>query len=332
MTLIIAARNEAANIARKLDDALAQGYPELEILVVSDASEDDTDSVVRGYADRGVRLVRQPERLGKEAAQARGIREAGSDLLVFTDVATAIAPGSLAAIAERLGQTGVGAVSSEDEFRNRDGSVSGEGAYVRYEMALRRLESRRAGLVGLSGSLFAARREVCQPWREDIPSDFAVALNCARQGLRAVSDPRVRGIYTDLRSSADEFARKRRTVVRGMAALAVTREVLDPRRFGLFAFQVWSHKVMRWAVPWCLGGLLLASLALADEHWIYGLALAAQLMFYGLAAVGAVLPGTRRLTAVRIPYYFVQVNLAMAAAFLDFLRGRRVVVWEPSKR
>jgi hypothetical protein len=313
---------------------LAQGYSALaEILVVSDASEDATDAIVAGFDDPRVRLVRQEERLGKEAGQARGIREARGEILVFTDVATKVQPGSLDAIAALLAQPGVGAVSSEDRFETADGRVVGEGLYVRYEMWLRRLESRVAGLVGLSGSFFAVRKDVVEhDWRTDVPSDFTVALTCARKGLKAVSDPGVVGIYPDLKEPGDEYARKRRTVLRGMAGLAAAREVLNPFKFGMFAFQVWSHKAMRWAVPWFLALLLVSSIALAPRGGVYALLLAAQVAGYGLAILGWRVPATRRNGLVRLAFYFCQVNLAMADALVRFMRGERIVTWEPSKR
>ena len=333
LDVVIAARNERGRIAAKLENTIETGREVLaEIVVVSDESDDGTDGVVARFADRGVRLERQSPRAGKESAQALGIAHTSADIIVFSDVATRIAPGSLDAIAERLAQSGVGAISSEDRFEARGGKQSGEGAYVKYEMWLRRLESDRAGLVGLSGSLFAARREVCEDWRTDVPSDFTVALNCARKGLRAVSDPRVVGIYPDLQRGVDEFVRKRRTVVRGMAALAAAPELLSPRRYGLFAFQVWGHKLMRWLVPWFLLILLPVSAVLVDDHWLYALAFWAQVASYGLAVAGWLSPRLREMTAVRIPFYFLQVNAAILLAGLDFLRGRRVVVWEPSRR
>ncbi|MFU8878472.1 MAG: glycosyltransferase, partial [Wenzhouxiangellaceae bacterium] len=306
---------------------------ELEVVVVSDASEDATDSIVAGFDDPRVRLVRQEERLGKEAGQARGIREARGEIIVFTDVATKMQPGSLDAIAVLLSQPGVGAVSSEDCFEAADGRLVGEGLYVRYEMWLRRLESRVAGLVGLSGSFFAVRKDVVEhDWRTDVPSDFTVALTCARKGMKAVSDPGVVGIYADLKEPADEYARKRRTVLRGMAGLAAAREVLNPLKFGMFAFQVWSHKVMRWAVPWFLLLLFVTSLVLAPQGGIYAALLVAQLLGYGLALLGWLRPAARSNGLVRLAFYFCQVNLAMADALVRFLRGERIVTWEPSKR
>jgi hypothetical protein len=227
----------------------------------------------------------------------------------------------------------VGAVSSEDRFVSRDGSVVGEGAYVRYEMWLRGVESDRAGLVGLSGSFFAARRDVCdQDWDILSPSDFNTALNSARKGMVAVTAPDVLGFYQDVADASREYQRKIRTIIRGLTALSRHMEVLDPFRFGWFAFQVFGHKLMRWAVPWFQLLLLFTSVLLAGKGGIYALALLGQLLFYGVVIAGHIKPELRERTLVKIPYFFVQVNLAIARATVDFLRGRRMTVWTPSQR
>jgi hypothetical protein len=223
-------------------------------------------------------------------------------------------------------------VSSEDQFVSPDGKVVGEGAYVRYEMWLRRLESERAGLVGLSGSFFAVRRSVLTQWDATIPSDFACALMCVRAGKVAVSDPRVRGIYSDIKDPQKEYQRKVRTAIRGMTGLARLAGVLNPLRFGVFAFQVWSHKVMRWLVPWFLLGLLVSSISLSSEHRFYALALYLQLIGYGIVIAAHFARSMRQMGLVRIAYYFVQANVALAHAGLSFMSGRRIVVWEPSVR
>ena len=332
VTLIIACRNEAARLRHKLDNALALDYPGIEILVASDASDDGSDDVVRGYAASGVRLVRSPERRGKEFAQGLAISAAKGEVLVFSDAGTDLPADSIRTMVENLADPGVGAVSSEDQFVSEDGRVAGEGAYVKYEMWLRRLESQRAGLVGMSGSFFGVRRSVLGEWNAAIPSDFACALHAVRAGTRAVADARVLGIYRDIKDPAKEFARKVRTALRGMTAVAVMREVLNPFRYGLFAFQVWGHKVMRWLVPWFMIPLLVTSLWLAHAHAIYAIVLAAQCAGYGAALLGQVVPASRRSALVRLAYFFVQVNIALAQAGVQFLQGRRIVTWEPSAR
>lgn len=336
VSLIITAYNEAARIGEKIEDSLRVNYPEgkLEIIVASDASTDDTDAIVNSYGKDGVRLVRADQRLGKEYAQWCAIRAAGGDVLVFSDVATRLEPDSITEMVANFADERVGAVSSEDRFYTPDGRVVGEGAYVKYEMWLRRLESGLRGLVGLSGSFFAARRELCQQWDIKVPSDFNTALNCARAGKVAVTDSRVLGFYANVRDESREYQRKLRTVIRGMAGVFRRADILNPFRYGLFAFQVWSHKPMRWAVPWFLLVVLAASVVLVarGSHPIYTLALLGQIGLYGLVGLAHVMPWLRGFGPVRIPYFFAVANLAIAHATVAYVTGQRVTVWEPSKR
>ncbi|WP_417566817.1 glycosyltransferase family 2 protein [Marinobacter sp.] len=332
VSLIVTAHNEAGRIREKLENCLALDYPELEIIVASDASTDDTDSIVLEYGARGVKLARAEERKGKEHAQLQAIKRATGDILIFSDVATFIPEDALGRMVRYFDDPSVGAVSSEDRFVSRDGSIVGEGAYVRYEMWLRGLESDRAGLVGLSGSFFAARRSVCDEWDIYSPSDFNTALNCARHRLVAVTAPDVLGHYQDVADASKEYQRKIRTIIRGLTALSRHLEVLNPFRFGWFSFQVFGHKLMRWAVPWFQVLLFITSILLAGHGVIYTLALLVQILFYGVVMAGHLKPGLRDRTVFKIPYFFVQVNLAIARATIDFLKGRRMTVWTPSKR
>ena len=314
VSVIVAARNEASRIVAKLENTLACDYPKerLEILVASDASEDRTDALVRAYEAQGVQLVRVEPRLGKEHAQRVAIERASGDILVFTDAATRLDPQGLRNIVQPFSDSMVGAVSSEDRFLSPDGTPAGEGAYVRYEMALRRLESRAGGLVGLSGCFFAARREVCRDWDTATPSDFNTAINCARDGYVAVVAPNAIAYYRDIVGDSREYRRKYRTVLRGMASLWRHRGALNPLHYGLFAWQLWSHKVLRWAVPWFLLLLLIASLPLSSPP--YQAALVLQLSFYALVFLGMVSARLRRFGPVRIAYFFMEVNAAIALA------------------
>jgi len=334
VTLIITAHNESGRVRSKLENTQAIDCPPtvLQCIVASDCSSDDTDDIVREYRDRGVVLVRSEERLGKENAQRLALDAATGEVIVFSDVATRIPSGALRTMVGYFADPQVGAVSSEDRFLGADGSVSGEGAYVRYEMWLRRMESDVAGLVGLSGSFFAARRELCSEWDIHSPSDFNTAFNCARLGVRAVTAPDVLGYYADLSNPGHEYRRKVRTVLRGMTAIARHREVLSFRRFGLFAFQVWSHKIMRWLVPWFLLLLFLDNLLLAADHWLYALCLLGQMVLYGVAIAASLVEKARTHPLVRIIYFFVQVNVAVAEASCRFLSGQRMTSWQPSAR
>lgn len=332
LTMIVTAYNEQARIRAKIDNTLLLDFPGLEMIVASDCSSDTTDSIVREYESRGVRLVRAPERLGKENAQLHAIRAARGDVIVFSDVATQIPADALRKLTEYFRDPSIGAVSSEDRFVMAEGKVAGEGAYVRYEMWLRRMESSLAGLVGLSGSFFAARKSVCAEWDIHSPSDFNTALNCARLGLRAVTAPDVLGYYKDLADPQKEYQRKVRTVLRGMTAVVRHADVLNLFRFGLFAWQVWSHKIMRWLVPWFLLLLFLTNLALLGTRPIYTVMLVGQLAFYGAAWLAHVSESAKNNGVVRIIYFFVQVNVAVADALRRLLTGKRMTTWQPSAR
>jgi cellulose synthase/poly-beta-1,6-N-acetylglucosamine synthase-like glycosyltransferase len=334
VSMIITAHNEAFRIRQKLENTLAIQYPRarLQVFVASDASDDDTDDIVRTYRSSGIQLVRADVRKGKEYAQLLAIRQASGEILVFSDVSTMIPPDAIQEVVAAFADSRVGAVSSEDRFVSLDGKIVGEGIYIRYEMWLRRLETSVNGIVGLSGSFFAARPDVCSDWDISVPSDFNVALNCTRKGYVAISDPRVVGIYTDVKDEKKEYQRKVRTIIRGLSAVFYRPDVLNPLRFGFFAFQVWSHKLLRWIVPWFLILLLISSAVLLGKHWSYTTAFIAQIMLYTFALTAIISKRWKTSPIIRIPYFFVQANAAVMHATLAFIFGRRVTLWEPSKR
>ncbi|WP_331344879.1 glycosyltransferase family 2 protein [Cellvibrio sp. UBA7661] len=334
VSLIVTAYNEESRVRAKIENSLQLEFDgsAFEIIVASDCSSDRTDDIVREYADRGVRLVRAPERLGKEHAQQCAIKEASGEILVFSDVATEIPADAIKKLVAYFNDPNVGAVSSEDRFISQNGTVAGEGAYVKYEMWLRQQESRLAGLVGLSGSFFAVRKSLCSDWDIHSPSDFNTALNTAKAGLRAVTAPDVLGFYQDLKDPSKEYQRKIRTVIRGMTGLSRHSEVLGFGKFGFFSFQVISHKLMRWLTPWFLLALFLTNALIADNGLFYFLTFLGQLMFYGVAVVAHFLPNLQSVSLIKLVYFFVQVNIALLDAGVKFIAGQRMTTWKPSAR
>lgn len=334
VSFIITAYNEESRIKEKIDNSLQQQYPRdrLEIVVASDCSSDRTDEIVRAYESSGVRLVRAAERRGKEAAQKLAVGATSGDVLVFSDVATTLPPKGIANIVKSFNDPTVGCVSSVDQFVDAQGNVSGEGAYVKYEMLLRRLETKVNTLVGLSGSFFAARRTVCSPWADDLQSDFNTLLNSMKNGLRGVSDSNSVGYYNNLSDERKEYQRKVRTVLRGIAVLMRSLPMLNPFRYGMFAWQLFSHKLCRWLVPFAMIGVLASNIILATTSTFYSCLLLGQLMFYATAAAYAVFHWMPKNGALRLPAFFVLVNVSILDAWMRYLRGDRVFRWEPSKR
>jgi len=334
VSLIIAAHNEESRIRQKLENSAALSYPreKLQILVASDASSDGTDEIVREYSDRGIELVRSPERRGKEYAQKVALEHANGEIAVFSDTATVLGKDAIESIVANFADPSVGCVSSEDRILSEDGAQSGEDAYVRYEMFLRKLESRVNTVVGLSGSFFAARRGICRDWDIDLPSDFNILINAVQAGYRGISDPESIGYYKSVKSNSMEFKRKVRTVLRGITAFMRKIGSLNPLRHRLFYLQIVSHKLTRWLVPFFLILMFLSNIRLAFDSSFFKLLLILQLAFYWIGLSGVCSEYFRRLFWVRIPCFFLIVNASILVAWIKYFLGVRQLAWKPSAR
>lgn len=333
VSVIVAARNEADKIRGKIENTLALEYSadRLEVIVASDASDDATDEIVREYAPRGVHLVRASQRRGKEYAQGLAIADAKGEVLVFSDAATMLEPDALNWLVQNFADPSIGAVSTEDVLVDVGKTVAAEGLYVRYEMWVRRLESCFHSLVGLSGSCFAMRRELCLDWSSTLASDFMAAIRAARRGYRSVADPSARAKFVAVSSPQVEMARKIRTFLRGITVLLANLDMLNPLRFGRFAFQLVSHKVFRFLAPFLLLTTLAASGVLLGEQ-LFRVFFWTQIGFYTLGIGSGLFTVLQRFWANRVAYYFTMVQWTILVAWWRYIRGNHQVAWEPSKR
>jgi cellulose synthase/poly-beta-1,6-N-acetylglucosamine synthase-like glycosyltransferase len=317
----------------KLENTLELEYPrdQLEIIVASDCSTDQTDAIVTSYESRGVRLVRAPQRNGKEAAQKLAVQASSGEILVFSDVATILSANAIRNIVKNFADPTVGCVSSVDKIIDAEGTISGEVAYVRYEMLLRDLETRANTLVGLSGSFFAARRKVCQNWQPDLQSDFNTLLNTVQLGLRGVSDPETVGYYKTIADETKEYDRKVRTVVRGITVFVKSLPMLNPIRYGFFPWQLVSHKLCRWLVPFAMMAVLLSNVTLTTSPLYLGFFIL-QCVAYGIALQAIWTKRFSEHPLLKLATYLVVVNLSILNAWWRYFRGERVVRWNPSER
>jgi glycosyltransferase involved in cell wall biosynthesis len=330
VSLIVPVHNEAARLDRKIANTLALDYPadRLNVVFVSDGSTDDTVRIIGSKANPRLTLLALPERRGKAAALNAGLDRATGDIVVFTDASIALAPESIRAIVKPFADPLVGCVSGEDHIAE----AGGEGLYGRYELYLRRLESDVHSIVGASGSFYAQRRLLCSPFEEGMAPDFVSVLRTVQQGYRALSEPAAVGEMSSVKDPKQEFDRKVRTLLRGMAALFAYKPLLNPFRHCVFAFALWSHKVLRWTVPFFLVASLLAPLALLDRPF-FVLVFCAQLAFYATAVIALAEWGNlHRTLPGRIALYFSSVNAAILAAWYRYSLGVRQELWTPSHR
>jgi cellulose synthase/poly-beta-1,6-N-acetylglucosamine synthase-like glycosyltransferase len=342
VTLTVPVYNEEATIRAKLDDLLALDYPadKLHILVISDASTDDTDRIVRDFAGRGVELLRLPARRGKTAAEnAAGARIRGS-IVVNSDATVRLPRNALRALVRAFQDPTVGVASGRDvsvgdDRRHRAEDNRAESGYVGYEMWVRSLETRLGSIVGASGCFYGIRARIYNAnFPEHLSRDFASALMARANGLRAVSVEEAVCHVPRAASLHAEFRRKIRTMARGLDTLWYWRRMMNPWRYGAFAFMLISHKLCRWLVylslPFALAGLA----GLAVRSVVGAAALAVTAVGAGLGAI-ALKKGPEALRAGRVGsllgFGFASAY-AGTLAWLIVLRRRQNAMWEPTRR
>jgi glycosyltransferase involved in cell wall biosynthesis len=334
-SIIIPAHNEAQILPQKVASILNQDYPpdRVEVLVASDGSTDDSALVVAG--DDRVRFLDYP-RGGKAATLNRAAGEAQNEIIIFTDANAILAPGALQAIAANFADPEVGGVSANEQ---RDPSVTaspaglGERLYWEYDKWVKQAESRIGSIVSASGSLYAIRRELFRPISDpSATDDFAISTQVIRAGYRLIFEPEAVTWEPLVAKDEIEFNRKVRIVTRGLRSVWGIRELLLPWRGGFYSVQLWSHKIVRRLVGFLAAGIFLTNLSLVRRPF-WRLVLVGQAAFYGLATLGWCGSGRgwARKPWFYLPYYFCLSNIAATLGIIQFLRQRRVTIWEPRR-
>jgi cellulose synthase/poly-beta-1,6-N-acetylglucosamine synthase-like glycosyltransferase len=334
VTVVIAAFNEAAHIEETVRNKLTQDYPadKLNVIVVSDESEDGTDDIVNSIDDSRVRLIRQVPRAGKTSGLNLALPEATGEIVVFSDANSLYHVDTIKNLVAPLADPAVGYVTGRMVYKAPDGSLTGEGCstYMNYENSLRASETDLGSIVGVDGGVDAIRRSIYTPMRADQLPDFVQPLVVREQGYRVVYQPSAL-LYEDALSSVDdEFRMRVRVSLRAFHALRDKAALLNPLRFGVFAWQLFSHKVLRYMAFLFMAVALLVNIPLAlDGGWFWKGMLAAQVLFYLTAALGQARQNQDSPKLVGLVYYLCVLNLASAVAWTQFLQGRKQVIWKP---
>jgi len=334
VSIIIPVYNQEKIIEDKIKNCLCSNCPKdkLEIIVASDGSTDDTDDVVGKYSPQGVKLIKLAQRRGKHFAQEEALRIAQGEIIVFTDVGISFESGSLKWLVRNFGDPKVACVSSLDEVVTSKVRPTKEGLYIRYDMLMRKLESRLGASTGMSGSFYAVRKEFCYPFHPSMSNDFYIPLRAVMQGYKAILDPQVKGYYSTSGDPGDEFKRKTRTIVHGMEVLSEFKAALNPFKYGFYSIQIISHKLLRWLVPYFLTIIFTTNILLLSKGWIYLAFFLAQLFFYLLALAVHFRPQLNNNLVSKISYFFALTNLSILVSWYKYYAGERFVLWEPTKR
>ncbi|WP_146149472.1 glycosyltransferase family 2 protein [Kineococcus rhizosphaerae] len=333
LTVVVPAHDEEEFIGRKIEDTLAQGYPAhlLEVLVVDDGSQDGTADVVRAAVAAGapVRLVQQAVRGGKSSALNRGVREAGGEVVVFTDANGSLVPGSLRAIVAPFLDPRVAVVSGAKKPVGAGAHGEGESTYQRLESGLKTAESAFGAVVGADGGIFAVRRSTYKPIPPGVyADDYWIPLAALEQGHRVAHVSRACAVEAVSLTKRDDFERRTRISAGIWQGTVAKARLADPRR-GWVALAFVSHRVLRTAVvPPLLVVAFGASARAARRSVPMRVLWGAQVLGWSAAGVGAV-TNSRSLA---LPYQFALVNVAAVRGGLRQLLGRQSGLWKQTSR
>ena len=325
VSLVVAAYDEGGVIEAKVRNALALDYPRerLELIVASDGSDDRTAELARGA---GADVVLDLPRVGKAAAQDAAVENARGEIVAFSDANSLWEPEALRRLVAPLADPTVGYVCGQVRFTADAGAANQEGAYWRYEMAVRSLESRLGGITAGNGAIYALRRFHYKPG-DPYTGDLSLPFRMARRGLRSVYAAGALASEPMVQSLEGEFRRKRRMMSRAFGTV-LRGGMLNPRGYSpLFAFELVSHRLIRYASPLLHVIALGTNIALLGQGWVYAVTLALQGAFFAAAALGAFVP----LRAFRLAYYYALVTASIAVGFVDWMRHGAPLVWEKER-
>lgn len=336
VTFLITAYNEEKNIAQKLENTLQLDYPEnkLEILVASDGSTDRTDEIVRGFARRGVKLVRVEGRVGKTETQNQAVKKASGDIIIFSDATTRYEKANIKNFVRNYNDPTVGAVSGRYEYYNPTGATIGIGniLFWKFENFIKSSQTRIKTITGCCGCIYSVRRALYEPLPPDIISDLVEPLKILEKGYRIAFEPEAVAYEETTEKASEEFHMRIRVISRGMRGLLYMKKLFNPLRYGFVSFQLFSHKLLRWLMPIFMAAILISNIFLLGSTF-YNVIFALQAVFYAMAlAAWLGEKANIRFKVLSIPLYFSTVNIASLISLYKTIKGYKAVTWETQRK
>lgn len=327
VTIIISAHNEAAVIGKKIENSLALEYPDskLEIIVVSDGSTDGTDQIVSQYDDRNVILISSEIRRGKTAGLNTAVTRANGEVIIFTDADSMFPVDTVKKFSEFFNDDSVGLVTGSTSylFQGEEGMAHSTGIYTKLEKLIKHLETLSGSCVGADGAIFAIRKCLYRPLRDDDINDLVIPLNVVRLGKRVVLREDLVCLEPPSADEKSAFLRQARITNRTLRALFRNLDLLNFTKFKNFSFKLVSHKYIRLSTPLFMLALIPLNWFLLEKanHFFYFMV--AQILFYGFAIAGS------KVDLFKLFHHFVLVQIAILYGWYLYLKGENMVTWNP---
>jgi cellulose synthase/poly-beta-1,6-N-acetylglucosamine synthase-like glycosyltransferase len=344
VTILITAYNERENVVSKVENTRALDYPKEKIkhIWVTDGSNDGTPEMVAAYPE--IEVLHLDERRGKIAAMNRAMKFVKTPIVIFSDANTMLGADSVRVIARMFGNPKTGCVSGEKRIRvlnEDDAAGAGEGIYWRYESTLKKWDAELYSAVGAAGELFAIRTELYNEVEPDtLLDDFIISLRVAMRGFKIDYNPEAYAIEAPSENIKEELKRKIRIAAGGIQSVVRLYPLLNIFRYGVLSFQYISHRVLRWTLAplllpliFILNGVLASGSTVYIDSFVYGILLAAQIIFYLMALLGWFLQSRKiKVKILFVPYYFLVMNYAVYRGFFRYIGKKQSVNWERAKR
>lgn len=331
VTFLISAYNEEKYIKERLENVLSLNYPKekLEVIVISDASTDRTDDIVKQFEDEGVKLYRLNERRGKIAGQKEVLPMTKGEILVFSDVTGKYHKEAIQKLVRNFADAKVGAVTGELKYKQSEETFigSGEKTYWRYEILIRKNESKLGGLVAVTGSIYAIRRNLYPNFPNHLADDLIIPLAIYRKGFKIIYEEEAICEELTTAESKEEILKRSRITLQNIQGLLFMKDLLNPFRYGIFSLQLWSHKVMRIFLPFLLIWIFITNMLLWEQRSFYSILLGFQVIFYLMAIFGFALH-KKGIRIFAIPFYFCLSEIAVLVGVVRAILGIKMATWE----
>ncbi len=342
--LFVTAFNEKDYVHQKVENSFSLNYPKekIQYLWITDGSDDGTPELLKKYPE--LEVHHSPERCGKMHAMNRGIKFVRTPIIIFSDSNTFLGKESIREIVAKFSRTEIGCVAGEKRIVNKRFDVAagaGESLYWKMESWIKNMDAELCSAVGAVGELFAIRTELFEEVETDtLLDDFVISLRIVQKDYHIAYAPKAYAEESASLNVKEEMKRKIRIAAGGIQTIFRLKDLLNPFRYGLFSWQYFSHKVLRWTLaPVSLFLFLPVNLTLVFQQngWgtftFYSAIFYFQLLCYLLAAIGWFLENRSiRQKILFVPYYFVSINYAATRGIFRYFKGKQSVNWEKSKR
>ncbi len=337
ISFLLAVYNEEKIIIEKLENIRDMDFPKgkIEVLIGSDGSSDRTSKLIQSFDSIDIRLFHFDQRRGKAPVLNDLVVAAKNEILVFSDANTFYAPDALNKMVRHFDDPEIGGVCGNLHLSAsaRNSGGKGEVAYWRYENSIKKFEGEIKTTFGATGGIYALRRNLYRqlPTDKAVMDDFLLPLFAVQQGFRVVYDPFARGWEDTTPSTAKEFERKIRIGAANFNGLAEVLPLLHPKH-GFIAFGLFSHKLIRWIIPFLLITIFTCSTILIHQGGLYQWIFIVQFVFACVASVGYILDKmSRPIMLFTLPYYFVVANLGLLVGFIRFVKGTQKAAWSSTR-